>query len=67
MNVIPQLKNDVCRCHDDTCPERHECLRWIERDLASYKWIISSNSLLQYEQDGTTCLNKIKPLDDCHE
>lgn len=25
------LPFDVCRCQDDACPRRDECLRWMER------------------------------------
>lgn len=26
-----RLPADWCRCHDRTCPDRHRCLRWLER------------------------------------
>lgn len=26
------LLNDICRCHNDECPERGSCLRWLERE-----------------------------------
>ena len=26
------LPRDIARCHDSKCPEREECLRWIERE-----------------------------------
>lgn len=26
------LPADVTRCLDSGCPERHECLRWLERE-----------------------------------
>jgi len=25
------LSNDICRCHDDECPERETCERYIQR------------------------------------
>lgn len=27
----PRLLADICRCHDAECPQRGDCLRWIER------------------------------------
>jgi len=27
-----RLANDICRCHDNTCPMRDGCLRWEQRD-----------------------------------
>ena len=26
------LPLDIARCHDSKCPEREECLRWLERE-----------------------------------
>lgn len=26
-----RLPYDWCRCHDDECPKRETCLRWIDR------------------------------------
>lgn len=26
------LPNDICRCHDNACPQREECLRWLCRE-----------------------------------
>lgn len=28
----PKLPDDVCRCHDDGCPEREECKRYLQRN-----------------------------------
>lgn len=28
---MPKLLNDIWRCHNDECPERETCLRWLER------------------------------------
>jgi hypothetical protein len=30
--MTPRLLNDICRCHDDQCPDRAVCLRWLTRD-----------------------------------
>jgi hypothetical protein len=27
----PFLANDICRCHDEQCAIRQQCLRWILR------------------------------------
>lgn len=27
MKILP---SDVCRCHDDLCPEHVTCLRWLQ-------------------------------------
>jgi hypothetical protein len=27
------LPRDVARCHDQTCPERRDCLRWLDRHI----------------------------------
>lgn len=32
---MTRLLNDVCRCHDDACPERENCLRWLQRDTGT--------------------------------
>lgn len=29
--MTTRLLADVCRCHDATCLQRHDCLRWLER------------------------------------
>ena len=26
------LPTDITRCHEATCPERHDCRRWLERE-----------------------------------
>lgn len=26
-----QLLADITRCHDDSCLQRHDCLRWLQR------------------------------------
>lgn len=31
--MIALLAYDVCRCHALHCPEREQCLRWLDRDL----------------------------------
>jgi hypothetical protein len=30
--TIPNISNDMCRCHDDSCPEKEQCLRWLRRE-----------------------------------
>lgn len=27
-----KLLDDVCRCHDELCDERHQCARWVLRE-----------------------------------
>lgn len=27
-----RLYNDICRCHDDKCPDASRCERYIQRD-----------------------------------
>lgn len=29
----PRLADDIARCHDALCPERENCLCWLERDF----------------------------------
>lgn len=27
-----RLLNDICRCHDNECPQRSDCLRYLQRN-----------------------------------
>lgn len=31
-SYVPNLPNDVCRCHDEQCHERLTCRRFLQRD-----------------------------------
>ena len=33
----PRLLADVCRCNDDRCPWRMDCLRWLERGVGGWR------------------------------
>lgn len=38
------ISNDICRCHDRHCQQRHDCERWIWRKDAG-RWIAHCMSL----------------------
>jgi len=45
------------KCYDNGCPEREECLRWVERTKENR----TSFSMFPYDFDiGMKCPNKIK-------
>jgi hypothetical protein len=49
---------DICRCHDDSCDERHDCLRWLQRDSGS----VHAISLNPYAVDSDDrCELKVVP------
>ena len=50
--MTPLLAYDVCRCHALRCPERGECLRWLDRDLGYIHAASLSN-------DDGTCTAKL--------
>lgn len=29
---VVTVPEDICRCHDNGCPERNLCLRWMQRE-----------------------------------
>lgn len=29
---MSRLPNDICRCHDESCPSREICERWKQRE-----------------------------------
>lgn len=35
MRTHKPLPADICRCHDARCPDRTNCLRWLDRDGAN--------------------------------
>jgi len=43
------LQNDVCRCHDDGCPQHETCKRWLERKSGSGDHVVHSASLYPYD------------------
>jgi hypothetical protein len=45
------VKYDTCRCHDDGCPERTWCGRWIHRDTKDPR-AVHSWSLRAITYDG---------------
>ena len=55
--MTPLLAYDVCRCHALRCPERGECLRWLDRDLGYIHAASLSN-------DDGTCTAKLPSLAD---
>lgn len=52
-----KLSWDTCRCHDNGCKEREDCLRYtdVPPDLVRYSW---ANSLYNPEA-GPLCAFKI--------
>jgi hypothetical protein len=55
------LPDDYCRCHDDKCPERGDCMRWLERGRGSYpnaKLVHASSLRLFLDQNGK-CQSRI--------
>lgn len=48
------LPDDVCRCRDDSCPERFGCARWVERDSGE-----DNANTLRYRVAGT-CTNRVE-------
>jgi hypothetical protein len=51
----PLLPLDMCRCHDVTCEQRTECVRWIDRHVAGYIPHAETFSV------SGTCAYQIKP------
>lgn len=53
------LPHDICRCHDDGCPERGECLRWLCKDDVG-EHVVNAKSLFPYDIPlMTPCPTKI--------
>ena len=48
--VTPNLPNDVCRCHDEACPQAQECRRFLQRERGG-AWVSHTGSLRS--PDGT--------------
>ena len=40
-----KLPADVCRCHDDDCPQKETCLRWLARHDCGHPRINHAASL----------------------
>ena len=54
------LPNDVCRCHDDGCSEREQCLRYLQRNNVGERTPYCP-SLFPYDIPiGNPCPNKIE-------
>jgi hypothetical protein len=54
------LPHDICRCFDESCEEREECARWIERQGGA-SHTPRSESLLPYDVEiGELCPLKIE-------
>ena len=50
------LPNDICRCHDDGCAYHLACVRWLDKNRGSGKWISQCGSLYPYDQPlGHAC------------
>jgi hypothetical protein len=47
-----RINDDICRCTNDTCPERETCIRWLERDSGRYRALI--------ETSNDHCVDKIE-------
>lgn len=41
--------DEICRCHDDRCHERHCCLRWTERETGGPR---TPHTYSLYQGDG---------------
>ena len=50
-----KLPDDVCRCHDDACPERETCLRFLQREIGGIR-VVHSATLRQKDEP---CQSKI--------
>ena len=54
------LPFDICRCHDDGCPEHETCLRWLLREDKGDR-VVHCGSLYPYDQPlGEKCPAKIE-------
>ena len=55
------LKDDVCRCHNENCAERHTCLRWLDRDNGG-DWVPHVDSMYSWGDFPLPlpCQNKIE-------
>jgi hypothetical protein len=53
------LAHDIYMCFDETCEEREECLRWIERQMGA-RHTPRSESLFPYDVEyGEPCPMKL--------
>ncbi|MGE5153897.1 MAG: hypothetical protein ACM3ST_07765 [Bdellovibrio bacteriovorus] len=43
------MLDEICRCHDNRCQERHGCLRWAERETGGPR---TPHSYSLYQGDG---------------
>jgi hypothetical protein len=51
-----RLPDDVCRCHDKTCPERKSCLRFLQRNSGG-EYVVHADTMRTGE---SLCRNKIE-------
>ena len=42
------LNDDICRCHDDGCPDHWRCLRWKQRNIGGPR-LSQCKSLFPYD------------------
>jgi hypothetical protein len=45
------LPDDICRCRDDDCPVRTDCVRWLERNRGSQR-MVSADSLFPFDKQS---------------
>ena len=58
-----RLHPDICRCYDDGCPERHDCLRWLDRERGA-PYVFHVPSLKDYDRPlSDPCSCRIPPTD----
>ena len=54
------LKGDICRCHDDGCPEKDSCARYVFRNTG-HDQTPHAASLFPYDQPlGEPCPYRIE-------
>jgi len=56
------LGNAYCRCHDDSCKDSRDCLRWINRNLGQ-GWYIPHCESLNSNKDKECEFKISKPID----
>lgn len=44
-----KLPDDICRCHDEHCPEREGCLRFLQRNVGGVHVVQASTLRIQDE------------------
>jgi hypothetical protein len=59
-----RLPYDICRCHDEDCPQREDCLRWLDRKKSGARtshvdtmrpWRIGEKCLLKIGKETEKC------------